>query len=180
MTPVWNGAGASTHTTSIQWDSSWPAFVHDPQRRAVLSYFEERFGIPLAAFADYRLLERRKVYALVRDSSHLEMLASLKVQSVGLPVLRKMPHHLKPTTAALQRFGHQATRHRVELSAPQMQALLRGEELQVHIDVQPGYVILLYAEYILGCGLYTPGRLRSQIPRRQSAHQRFKPGMLND
>jgi NOL1/NOP2/fmu family ribosome biogenesis protein len=149
--------------------------VPEPQRSAVLGYFEARFGVPLAAFAGYRLLERRKVYALVRESPHLETLASLKVQSVGLPVLRKMPHHLKPTTAALQRFGRHVTRHKLELSTSQMQALLQNQELSLHIDVQPGYVMLLHAGHVLGCGLYTPGRLRSQIPRRQSAHQRFAP-----
>ena len=145
----------------------------EPQRSAVLGYFEARFGIPLTAFAGYCLLERRKVYVLMRDSPHLEMLGSLKIHSVGLPVLRKIRRYLKPTTAALQRFGHQATRHTLALSAAQTVQLLREHKLLLPLDCQPGYIILLYEGHILGCGLYTPGCLHSQIPYRQSAHQRF-------
>jgi NOL1/NOP2/fmu family ribosome biogenesis protein len=129
--------------------------------------------MPLTVFAHYALLEYRKVYTLVPNSPHLALLATLKVHSVGLPVLRKTPRSLKPTTAALQRFGQQATRHMLELSVAQIAQLLQEHELPLHIDWPPGYIILLHAGHVLGCGLYTPGRLRSQIPRRQSVHPRF-------
>lgn len=172
--PAWSTAGVSTPTTPGRWDSSWPAFVPEPQRRRVLDYFAERFGIPPGCFDDYHLLERRKLYAIMRRSPHLELLASLKVQSLGLPVLRKMGRHLKPTTAALQRFGSQATRNRLELTASQVRSLLQQEVLPLRLDLSPGYVILLHEGHVLGCGLYTPGLLRSQIPRRQAAHQRFE------
>jgi hypothetical protein len=140
-----------------------------------LSYFEERFGIPLTTFAGYSVLERRKTYALVRDSAHLQRLASLKVQTVGLPILRKMGRHIKPTTAALQRFGHLATQHRLELSATEVRTLLQDGELALRLDYQPGYLVLLSAGHVLGCGLYLPDRLCSQIPHRQVAHQRLEP-----
>jgi NOL1/NOP2/fmu family ribosome biogenesis protein len=84
-----------------------------------------------------------------------------------------MRHALKPTTVALQRFGHQATRHTLELPPAQMMQLLQEHELSLHLEWSPGYVILLYKGHILGCGLYTPGRLRSQIPSHQRVHQRF-------
>jgi hypothetical protein len=127
----------------------------------------------LTAFAAYRLLERRNIYVLVHDSPHLEALASLQVHSLGLPVLRKMRHALKPTTVALQRFGHQATQHTFELSLAQMMQLMQEHELFLHLEWSPGYIMLLYEGHILGCGLYTPGRLRSQIPFQQRVHQRF-------
>jgi NOL1/NOP2/fmu family ribosome biogenesis protein len=147
--------------------------VPEPQRHAVLGYFETRFGIPLTAFAGYCLLERQKVYALVPASPHLELLAALKVWSVGLAVLRKMRHTLKPTTAALQCFGQQATRHALDLTTSQLAQLLHAHELPLHLDWQPGYVILLHRGHVLGCGLYTPGCLRSQIPGRAHVQQRF-------
>jgi len=174
MTPAWHTAGVSIPITSIPWDSSWPAFVPEPERSSVLRYFVLRFGIALAVFDGYCLLERRKVYVLVSDSPHLPLLATLQVHSVGLPVLRKLPHHLKPTSIALQRFGGRATRHRVELRSGQVEQLLQEYELPFHTDCQPGYVILLHAGQVLGCGLYTPGRLQSQIPRRQSVRLRFE------
>jgi hypothetical protein len=149
---------------STRWDSSWPVCVLEPQRSTVLGYFEERFGIPLTTFAAYRLLERHKIYVLMHDSPHLAALASLKVHSLGLPLLRKMRQALKPTTVALQRFGHQATRHRLELLPAQRLQLVQEGELSLHLEWSPGYIMLLCEGHILGCGLYTPGRLRSQIP----------------
>lgn len=132
----------------------------------MLSYFDSRFGMPLDLFADYHLLERRTVYVLLRQTSHLEALAFLKVRHVGLPVLRKIRQHLKPTTAALQSFGRAATRHRVELSASQLAQLLRERKLPWHLDWEPGYVVLLHADDVVGCGRYTPGWLHSQLPQR--------------
>jgi hypothetical protein len=153
--------------------SSWPVSVPPPQRDEILAYFTDRFGIALSAFRGLRLLERQKLFVLLRDSVHLSALAGLNVQGVGLPVLRKMPRHLKPTTAALQRFGHYAVRNTLSLSQMQLQALLLAKELSWQATVQPGYVVLVSAGHVVGCGLYTPGRLRSQIPHRLSAHLRF-------
>ena len=99
----------------------------------------------------------------------MERLAVLQVQSIGLPVLRIMRHHLKPTTAALQRFGSQATCHVLNLSDYQVVALLRTRAQSLHLDIQPGYVILRHAGHILGCGLYVPGCLRSQLPQHAIA-----------
>lgn len=145
----------------------------EPQRSAILEYFTVRFGIPLTSFADYALLERHKTFVLAPNSPHLAGLASLKIHSLGLPVLRKIPPYLKPTTAALQRFGQQASQHILELSAVQIAQLLQEHELPLDSDWQPGYILLRYAGHVLGCGLYLPGRLRSQLPRRQSVHPRF-------
>ena len=169
MTSACSSAGASIRTRQVPWDSSWPAFVPEPQRSAVLGYFTARFGIPLTAFDGLCLLLRHKIYSLCSATPHIERLAVLQVQSIGLPVLRIIRHHLKPTTAALQRFGSQANSHVLDLSDIQVVALLREREQPLHLDIQPGYVILRHAGHILGCGLYTPGRLRSQLPQRAIA-----------
>jgi NOL1/NOP2/fmu family ribosome biogenesis protein len=147
--------------------------VPEPQRSSVLGYFERRFGIPVTAFVGYHLLERRTTYVLLPASPCLASLASLKVHHVGLPLLRKIRQHLKPTTAALQRFGAQATCNVLDLSAAQVTDLLRTAELALEVDLSPGYVVLRHAGRLLGCGLYTPGRLRSQIPLRLVQHQRL-------
>lgn len=171
MTHACNTAGASTRTTPNRWDSSWPVFVTETQRRTILGYFEERFGIPLGAFDTYHVLERHHGYVVLPKSARVENIASFKVQNTGLPILRKMPHHLKPTTAALQRFGQYATRHVVELTPAEMIVLLREQESRVEMNLQPGYVLLRCEGHLLGCGIYTPGRLRSLIPLRQVKHQ---------
>ena len=125
--------------------------------------------MPLTAFDGLCLLLRHKIYSLCSATPHMERLAVLKVQSVGLPVLRIIRHHLKPTTAALQHFGSQATCHVLDLSDLQVVALLHAREQPLQLDIQPGYVILRHAGHILGCGLYTPGRLRSQLPQHATA-----------
>ena len=139
----------------------------EPRRQIILGYFEERFGIPLAVFADYRLVERAKTYAILRESPHVEAVATLQVHTVGVTVLRKVRQHLKPTTVVLQHFGHQATRHIVTLTTSQLETLLQHHAFALTLAIQPGYVILRYQSHILGCGLYLPGCLRSQLPFRQ-------------
>jgi NOL1/NOP2/fmu family ribosome biogenesis protein len=125
----------------------------------------------LDAFDAYHVLERHHGYVVLPQSARVENIASFKVQNTGLPILRKMPHHLKPTTAALQRFGHYATRHVVELTPAEMIVLLREQETRVEMSLQPGYVLFRCEGHLLGCGIYTPGRLRSLIPLRQVKHQ---------
>ena len=169
MTCACSTAGGSTPTRPVQWDSSWPAFVHEPQRSVVLGYFTARFGISLTVFDDLCLLLRHRIYSLLSATPYVERLAGLQVHSAGLPVLRIIRHHLKPTTVALQRFGSQAMRHVLDLSAAQVLTLLHEREQPLQLDIQPGYVILRHADHILGCGLYTPGRLRSQLPQHPVA-----------
>ena len=123
----------------------------------------------MAAFDGLCVLLRHKTYTLWSAIPYMERLAGLQVHSVGLPVLRIIRHHLKPTTAALQRFGNQATCNLLDLSEAQVVALLHEREQPLHLDIQPGYVILRHAGHVLGCGLYTPGRLRSQLPQQTSA-----------
>lgn len=145
----------------------------DVERETILSYFETRFGIPYAAFEPFALLDRGKVYVLLSRLAPVEAVHSLKLQNAGLPILRKMPTHLKPTTAAIQRFGAQASKHMVEMTANQVQELLRLGVMAYDSPLEPGYVILRQDGHVLGCGLVTPGQLRSLIPKWLVKHQRL-------
>lgn len=131
----------------------------------LLGYFEDRFGIGLSAFDDFHLLERPHGYWLLTCSPHVEKLMKLRVHTAGIPVLRKMKKHLKPTTAAIQIFGTRATKNVVNLSKQQFAHVLRQDGLSLSLAVPPGYVILAHHQHILGCGLYTGERLVNQIPR---------------
>jgi NOL1/NOP2/fmu family ribosome biogenesis protein len=144
------------------------------QRQRVLSYFETRFGIPDHAFEPFSLLDRGKVYVLLSRLAPVEAIYSLRLQNAGLPILRKMPTRLKPTTAAIQRFGPQATQHIVDMTADQAQDLLRRGVIAYGEPLEPGYVILRQDGHVLGCGLVTPGQLRSLIPKWLVKHQRLE------
>jgi NOL1/NOP2/fmu family ribosome biogenesis protein len=130
-------------------------------------------GIPAPTFDPIVLLARGKVYGVLSRLAPAEAISSLKLQNAGLPILRKMPTHLKPTTAAIQRFGPQATKHIVNMTADQVQALLRTGVMAYDSSLQPGYVILRQEGHVLGCGLVTPGQLRSLIPKWLVKHQRL-------
>ncbi len=145
--------------------------MDDPVRHDILKWFETRFGIPLPTFDRYHLMERRHGYVLIPKSAQVETITSFKVQNVGLPIFRKMLQHLKPTTAVKQRFGHLAIRNIVDLDRTHMLQLLREQEYQEEMAFEPGYVLLRFETKLLGCGIYTPGRLRSLIPLRQVKHQ---------
>jgi NOL1/NOP2/fmu family ribosome biogenesis protein len=74
----------------------------------------------------------------------------------------------------IQVFGHAATKARLELTPSQLSRLLAGEEIPAALDLEPGYVILtLGKDRILGMGLLTNGRVRSQIPKKH-----LRPDMI--
>src|SRR5947207_5598302 len=75
MTHACSAAGDSTPTRPVRWDSSWPAFVLEPQHSTVLGYFDTRFGIPLTAFDTLCLLLRHKTYYLLSATPYVERLA---------------------------------------------------------------------------------------------------------
>jgi NOL1/NOP2/fmu family ribosome biogenesis protein len=165
------GAGVSIPTRSTLWDSSWPKLVDDQHRARVLGYLEDRFGISRSAFDGFILLERPQSYWLLTRSPHVEKLARLGVHTTGIPLLRKKKGHLKPTTTAIQAFGARGTKNVVHLNREQLTDLLTGNGLSLPLSVSSGYVILAHERHVLGCGLYTRGRLVSQIPRSYLPHR---------
>jgi len=95
----------------------------------------------------------------------LRDLASLQVESVGMPLLRWVGTHLKPTSVALQLFGAHADRNIVSLTSDQLRDLVEIKEIKSEFAGSPGYVIVASNSVIIGCALYLPGRLVSQFPR---------------
>lgn len=155
----------------IQWDSSWPELVRGVDRNYLLGFLRDRFGIPQSAFANHHLFRRGPTVWLLSKDDRLENLTSLRVESVGLPLLRWKRTHLKPTTAALQLFGPQADRNTVNLARKQLKELVVNKEIKVQFSISPGYVIIVTETITIGCGLYVPGRLISQFPRHLFTEQ---------
>ena len=148
----------------ISWERSWPRPVTSEERGRILGYFEARFGIPQETFSGYLLLSTAKNYWLLRDTGRTEEIKHLKVQTVGLLFARQVSKYIKPTTIALQRFGHLATWAIVDLSPQELEALKSQRKISRAVSVEPGYVILRCGEDIWGCGLYLPPHLISHLP----------------
>jgi NOL1/NOP2/fmu family ribosome biogenesis protein len=141
----------------------------DPERE-IWGFLETRFGVPPEVRASHSLWERGETYwALSVPAAVPKALAELKVVCVGIPLVRKVRHWLKPTTAGLRLLAPWITRNRIHLERSELRDLLSRGEIPWTGDGSEGYVLLETDEGILGCGLLRKGRLFSQIPKSEVA-----------
>jgi NOL1/NOP2/fmu family ribosome biogenesis protein len=148
--------------------------LKDSDRGHLLRFFYHRFGIPGAAFATYHLCGRGRTVWLVNKDSRLRELASLQLESLGIPLLRRVGSHLKPTSVALQLLGSHADKNIVSLPLNQVRDLCEIKEIKSEFTGSPGYVIVASSSVIIGCALYLPGRLISQFPRHMFTSQTWE------
>ncbi len=130
---------------------------------AVLRYAEERFGISREVFRGYRFFVRgRDVWIVSEDVPEMRY-----VNRVGLRFARGGMEKPKLTTAVLQIFGKWATKNVVRIGERELEAYLRGQDLEVgEIEgVERGQVIVVYGEDVVGSGLYDGRRIKNQIPK---------------
>ncbi|WP_051920495.1 hypothetical protein [Thermodesulfobacterium hydrogeniphilum] len=144
-------------------ENRFPHIVSEEERQEVLKYLEDRFGISINIFDKYEILRGVSNFWLFPKNQYLEILESLQVQTVGLLFLRKVSRYLKPTSAFLQRFGYLATKNIVTLSEDIIEVLKERNKVEINLNLEPGYVILRNKYWILGCGLYLPGKLFSYL-----------------
>ena len=75
--------------------------------------------------------------------------------------------YLKPTSAFLQRFGRWVAKNVVELTKDQFLLLKERRKIEpIELPVDPGYVMLNYEGWILGCGLYISNKLFAYIEEK--------------
>jgi NOL1/NOP2/fmu family ribosome biogenesis protein len=153
--------------SSIQWDSSWPELAEENDRQHLFSYMERRFGISEGVFDAYLLFKKQRSWWLLRDSPFLRSTSRLKVARAGLRAFQRIGKFVKPSTRMIQVFGSLATKARVEIDEVQLETLLNGEPLHIELEIEDGYVILLFAGHILGLGLFIGGKILPQFPRNE-------------
>jgi hypothetical protein len=132
--------------------------VKEPERGHLVEFFRRRFGISEAIFSNYYLCKRGRTVWLVSKDERLRDLASLRVKSIGMPLLRRVGPHLKPTSVALA----------------QLRDLIERKEIKIEFAGNPGYVMVVSTSLIIGCALYLPGRLISQFPRHMFTSQTWE------
>ena len=160
--------GDSTLTGSIPWDSSWPRFADEDERRLLFSYLEERFGIHEDVFADFEIFSRRKSWWIFRKTTGVTLPVKLKVSQVGLKAFDRVGKYLKPTTRMIQLFGCHATKGVYQLKDDEFERLLRSEPVEVNGIMEAGFVILRLREHVLGVGLLMQGKITSRIRQSES------------
>lgn len=138
-----------------------------PSREAVLEWWEERFDVAPETFADHTFWEKGngKLWVLAGDAADPG-----EVEALGMTVLRTRQEHWKPTTDAVQRFGHLASENVIDLDRAEAERFAAGEDQDIERwDGDWGYLIAAHEvggeRAILGVGLYVHGELRSMIPK---------------
>ena len=134
-------------------------------RRAVVKWWAERFGVPEEVFEPYEfyLRGRNTIWALRKTD---KLPASLRFEALGMVIMRRSKFGWKPTTNAIQVFGQHARKNTVDLNEEQMRAFVAGLDVKGPFEgVEEGYVVVRYGGRPLGCGLYKRGVLKSQVPK---------------
>jgi len=137
-----------------------------PTRTEVVEWWDERFGIDPEVFADVTFWEKGKgkIWAFQSDVE-----SPVRVEGLGMSMLRTRGEHWKPTTDAVQRFGQHATENVIHLSRAEAEAFVAGHDQEIEWDDDWGYLVVTH-DFVgesepLGVGLYLHGELRSQIPK---------------
>lgn len=137
-----------------------------PSRASVIEFFEDRFGIEPSTFDPHTFWEKGAGSVWVVRGQEPD---PIRVETLGLRLLRTGGRHWKPTTIGVQRFGTAATRNVIALDGEAARQFVAGEDQPLAWDGDWGYLIAateLGGEPTpLGVGLYTHGELASNIPK---------------
>ncbi|NQT57023.1 MAG: hypothetical protein HQ551_12440, partial [Desulfobacteraceae bacterium] len=118
----------------------------EDDRLYLLTYIENRFGIPKALFDDYLLFSTKKSWLLIKRSLQIETASRLKVSKVGLRAFQRIGSFVKPTTRFIQTFGRFASKAKLQINMTQLQTLLGGGEIPIDLKLDNGYVVLAVGE----------------------------------
>ena len=136
-------------------------------RKEVLDFFEERFGIDPSVFEPYTFWEKGKgkIWIFADDVP-----TPIRIEGLGMTVLRTRQEHWKPTHSAVQRFGHHATKNIIDLSAEEAAQFAQGNDQEYPAwEGDWGYLIATHElagdRVPVGVGLYLYDELRSTVPK---------------
>ena len=133
----------------------------DPSEVAGL--WHSRFGIPEREFDGFQFFRKAQSIWVISDSD----LPKLSYEALGMRIMSLKDRPWKPTTSALQIFGRHASKNLVHLDEEQSRVFLAGGSQPIESDSEPGYVVVFYRGEVLGCGLYSHGKLASQLPKER-------------
>jgi len=130
-----------------------------------LSSLEERFGIDKEHFKSFNLFSRSNdIWCVTKEAAEVEFKHVIRR---GIRIARVFPHSVRPTTNAIQLFGHLVRKSRLDLDEKATRLFLAGktQDVKSPLDVTDGFVVAFYKHYALGIGLLKDSKLKSQVPR---------------
>ncbi|MFB6284028.1 MAG: hypothetical protein ABEK59_08885 [Halobacteria archaeon] len=132
-------------------------------RNEILEFWSWEFGVPENFLGEYGFYKIGENKAWMFDGEFDDEPVN---EALGLPFLRINQEHPKPTSVALQYLGDHVSNNRIKLDQQETRRFVNGETVEQEFEVESlGYVAVSFDGNILGCGLYFPGELRSQIPK---------------
>lgn len=131
----------------------------DPTSREAIAYFQDRFGVDPDALAFLCFRERGDDIWASSEAPPVDLRAP---RMAGLRALRRTPHGLKPTSAFLACIGPHLTTSTVSLDLDPLRSLLLGRQLAT--NASDGFVAIVFADDVIGCGRAHSGQLSALIP----------------
>jgi NOL1/NOP2/fmu family ribosome biogenesis protein len=149
---------------SLSHHSSKIRNVFEPlDRTSVTQLWLNRFGIAEHFFSEYQFFKKGPSIWAAIDVE----LPRLSYEALGMRIMNMKHKPWKPTTSALQIFGKHASKNLVHLDKKEAMTFLTGDRQTISSHLEPGYVVVFYRGEVLGCGLYSNGKLASQIPKER-------------
>jgi NOL1/NOP2/fmu family ribosome biogenesis protein len=142
----------------------------------VADLWNSRFGIPGSIFCSYIFFRKAQSVWAVNEAS----LPRLSYEAIGMRIMNLKDRPWKPTTSALQVFGKHATKNVIHLDPINARIFLEGKTLAIESVCEPGYVVVFYRGEVLGCGLYSHGKLVSQIPKERRMASTVESGACGE
>jgi NOL1/NOP2/fmu family ribosome biogenesis protein len=138
--------------------------IFEPLDRSIIAkLWQDRFGISEPAFADCKFFRKAQSIWAISDVD----LPKISYETIGMRIMSCKDRPWKPTTSALQIFGRYATKNLIHLNQEEAMIFLEGSSQVFESECEIGYVVVFYRGDVLGCGLYSPGKLVSQIPKER-------------
>lgn len=132
------------------------------------NYLEERFNISKTDLEGYRIIKKSGDFWITSDVEQPD----LEYETVGIRFLRDTGKYLKPTTYGLQILGDKISSACVDVSQEELEVLLDGDMIERNLDVEKGYVALVYKGEVVGCGLYKDELVSSRVSRGRAEELR--------
>lgn len=141
-----------------------PAFA--PASWEPVDTLAQRFGIEPELLQRFRFWQRGSRLLWVA-LPHVQPLEGVTVEGLGMPLLQHTPRGPKPKTFALQYLAPWIRASVVELAdeAAAWRFVSGQSQNLVAEGVSPGYVLVRFGPFALGCGLYGRGQLHSLMPK---------------
>ena len=118
----------------------------------------------------YIFFKTSRAYYMVRQHPCLHEICNLKIQNAGLPAIRILGRHLKPTTQFAQLFGPMATKRVLRLEWDELKNLAKVGEIRLKKRLANGFYLLNSHEFFWGFSLVKEGeRLISYLSKQMKS-----------